>query len=192
MKQLFFLLFLSQIFPFLISSILFSNRKMDTRDFYIKIIDNFNDIKLKNAPFKTKNEYLFFMAEQFFFEESKNFRLGLSISFNIISGFILLLLYFILYFLLSNKFTKCYIHIVVLTLYILWDFIYHFLCRELDNYVKIYKGEKDIFDDDILNKEFHSLISYHNVPKFFGIMIEYSSFINIIIISLIIIKYNKQ
>ena len=77
MKQLFFLLFLSQIFPFLISSILFLNRKMDTRDFYIKIIDNFNDIKLKNAPFKTKSEYLFFMAEQFFFEESKSFSLGL-------------------------------------------------------------------------------------------------------------------
>ena len=104
----------------------------------------------------------------------------------------MLLLFFILYCLLSNKFTKCYIHIVVFTLYILGDFIYHFLGRELDNYVKIYKGEKDIFDDDILNKEFHSLISYHNVSKFFGIMIEYSSFINIIIISLIIIKYNKQ
>ena len=192
MKSLFSLLFFSQIYPFFISLILFSIRKIDKHKFYYLVCDNFDDIKLKNAPFKTLDEYRFFMADYFCFEESKNTGLGIIISFNIICGFTLLLLSFILYCLLSNKLTKYYIHLLVFLLYFLIDFIYYFLGRELDNYVKIYKDKKDIFEDDVLNKEFQSLISFHSVSKYFGIMIEYSSFINIIIICLIIFKYNKQ
>ena len=192
MKLLFVLLFLSQIFPFLISPILYLNREMDRQKFYIKIIDNFSDIKLKNAPFKTLSEYRFFMSEYFFFDESKSIGEGICIFFNMISGFILLLLSFILYCLLSNKFTKFYIHLVVFSLYILGDCIYNIFGRYLNNYVKIYKGKNDIFEEDILNKEFHSLISFHSVSKYFGIMVEYSSYVNLIIISLIIFKYNKK
>ena len=192
MKSLFSLLFFSQIYPFFISYILFTITKIDTYKFYYLVCDNFDDIKLKNAPFKTLDEYRFFMADYFCFEESENTGLGIGISFNIICGFTLLLLSFILYCLLSNKLTKYYIHLLVFLLYFLIDFIYYFLGRELDNYVKIYKDKKDIFEDDVLNKEFQSLISFHSVSKYFGIMIEYSSFINIIIICLIIFKYNKQ
>ena len=192
MKSLFSLLFFSQIYPFFISYILFSIRKIDTYKFYYLVCDNFDDIKLKNAPFKTLDEYRFFMADYFCFKESENTGLGIIISFNIICGFTLLLLSFILYCLLSNKLTKYYIHLLVFLLYFLIDFIYYFLGREMDNYVKIYKDKKDIFEDDVLNKEFQSLISFHSVSKYFGIMIEYSSFINIIIICLIIFKYNKQ
>ena len=192
MKLLFYLLFLSDIFPFFISLILFSIRKIGGRKFYLLIQDNFGVIKLKNAPFKTLREYSKFMEDYFCFGESKSISLGIGISFNIICEFILLLFSFILYFLLSNNITKYYIHLVVFLLYFLIDFIYYFLGRELDNYVKIYKDKKDIFEDDVLNKEFQSLISFHSVSKYFGIMIEYSSFINIIIICLIIFKYIKQ
>ena len=192
MKLLFYLLFLSDIFPFFISLILFSIRKIDKNKFYLLIQDNFGVIKLKNAPFKTLREYSNFMEDYFCFGESKSISLGIGISFNIICEFILLLFSFILYFLLSNNITKYYIHLVVFLLYFLIDFIYYFLGRELDNYVKIYKDKKDIFEDNVLNKEFQSLISFHSVAKYYGKMVQYSSFINIIISCLILYKYNKQ
>ena len=101
--------------------------------------------------------------------------------------FLLCLLYCLLYY----NFIKCYIFFILFVSCFLGLCLCNFLGRELKNYIKLYKGRL-IFEDANLNKEFLDLIHYHSLPKILGILIEYSSYINIFLLSLFLFKYKNK
>ena len=191
MKKIFLLILFFQIFPYLIFIILILHGNMDRNKFYKKILDNFDNIKFIDPKIKSKTNYLYFMAEHFYFDEPKSIGTGILIGFNVYSNLGIILILFFLYYLLYYKCNKCFIDLIIFVLCFLGLCWYNFLGRELKNYVKLYKGEL-IFEDDNLNKEFLSLIHYHSFPKILGILIEYSSLINIILLCLFTFKYKNK
>ena len=44
---------------------------MDRYKFYVKIIDNFDNIKFIDTEIKSKGDYIIFMAENFFYRIEK-------------------------------------------------------------------------------------------------------------------------
>ena len=151
---------------------------MDIYKFYVKIYDNFDNIKFIDTEIKSKGDYIIFMAEHFYFTESKNIGRAMIIGFNLYATFGIIFLLCLLYCLLYYNFIKCYIFFILFVSCFLGLCLCNFLGRELKNYIKLYKGRL-IFEDANLNKEFLDLIHYHSLPKILGILIEYSSFINI-------------
>ena len=190
MKKILLLIIFFQIFPYLISIILLLHGNMDTYKFYNKIIDNFDNIKFVDTKIKSKGDYIHFMAKNFDFEESRNMSRGMAIGFNLYANFGIIFLLCLLYCLLYYKCIKGFIAFILYFLCFLGLCLCNFLGRELKNYIKLYKGRL-IFEDANLNKEFLALIHYHSLPKILGILIEYSSFVNILLFVLFLFKYKN-
>ena len=187
MKKIFLLILFFQLFPYIIYTILLLHGNIDRYKLYHKICHNFDNTKFIDPKIKSKGDYLLFMAEHFYFEESRSISLLMRIGFNVYLNFGIILILFLLYCLSHYNCNKCF-EFIIFVLCFLGLCLSTFFGRDLYSYVKLYKGGL-IFEDDNLNKEFLSLVHYYSFPKILGILIEYSSLIDIILLCLFKYKY---